>query len=339
VPAGSEAAAAQAVEPLRRAAAAGRLAHALLIVGPPRGQGLAAAERILQMVFCQTPAGACGECRGCRLVQRHVHPDVRWLEPTSVSRQITIGDAANPEGDPGIRFGLLQPLNRSAIEGGWKAGVLLAADRLTPAAANALLKTLEEPPPQTLLVLVTDEPQRLPATIRSRCQEIVVRRGVESAPEPWRSRWLDLLAAADDAGGPLGGLAAAARLSALWDEIETAAPESEEGPEPADADVVRARRRAAFLEIRRLLIQEWLGWERDVLAVSLGAPTEMLRNADRLDALRRAAAVRPPAAVFDRIRRIGRMERRLALNFPHASALAAALRGGADETGPRTSGD
>lgn len=325
--------AAAALEPLHTAVATGRLAHAHLIVGSPRGAGLAAAERMLELVFCAQLGRGCGHCRGCQLVRRHAHPDVRWIEPESLSRQITIGDPANRDADPGIRYGFIEPMGRSAIEGGWKAGVVLAADRMTAAAANALLKTLEEPPPQTLLLLVTDAPHRLPATIVSRCHRLTIEGGETSAPEPWRSRFLDLLAEAADARDLLARMGLAARMARLFEELQKAAEESVERAADGgdvDGDVLKARRRAAYLEQRALFFREWLAWERDVLVARMGLPDDLLRHADRADSIRREAARSSTAGIAARIRGIEDMDRRLRLNISLGAVLMAFFRDAGD---------
>ncbi len=312
---------------LQEAARSGRLAHAYLIAGSPRREGLRAAIRMLQLVFCAEPGQACGACRGCRLVERRAHVDVHWLEPESRSRRITIGDPMSPEGDPGVRFGLIEPLSRASVEGGWKAAVVLAADRLTLPAANALLKTLEEPPPSTLLLLVSDAPHQIPATVLSRCQRITLPADI-SPPEPWRTRFLELLAdlAANDS--PERRLPAAARMAALWEEaakhIEQEA--SDHDAAPADSAVEEARARAAWLELRAAFLAEWQAWERDALALALGVPAEQLRHREQAEALAAEARRAGVRGIRERLRQLDALERRLNLNLGEASALWAFFR-------------
>jgi DNA polymerase-3 subunit delta' len=93
------------------------------------------------------------------------HPDFTRVAPTEESKQLRIEQVRE----------LSAELALTSHQGGYKVGVLTPADSLNRFAANALLKTLEEPPPQTLLVLVAIEPSRLPATILSRCQRIRIR--------------------------------------------------------------------------------------------------------------------------------------------------------------------
>ncbi|MDZ4198463.1 MAG: hypothetical protein U1E27_04165, partial [Kiritimatiellia bacterium] len=136
----------------RRAMDAGRVAHAWILIGPPRGAGLVLAEAMLRQLFCVNSPLPCGECAGCRRVQEHAHPDIVWIEPESVSRQLKIDQ---------IRTGVIAPLSQTAYEGGWKAVVMLYADRMNESAQNAFLKTLEEPPRKTLLLLLTEDPKNI----------------------------------------------------------------------------------------------------------------------------------------------------------------------------------
>lgn len=147
---------------LRRALEAGRLAHALLFAGP-EGVGKARTARwLVASAFCHAAEAPCGKCPECRAVARGTHPDLRWLEPPADGRDIGIDAVRELR-----RFVSLAPGSS-----GRRAAVIDDADRLTVAAQNALLKTLEEPPSRSLLVLVTARPESLLATIRSRCQRV-----------------------------------------------------------------------------------------------------------------------------------------------------------------------
>jgi DNA polymerase-3 subunit delta' len=154
---------------LRQARAADRLPHALLIAGA-RGVGKRRlAEQLVRALLCQTPdpdGRACGHCVDCFLNAACSHPDLVRVspDPESKSGEITI-DAIRTLTERAA----LTPL-RSAR----KLILIDPADRMNAAAANALLKTLEEPAGDTLLCLIGEQPGRLPATIRSRCQWLKV---------------------------------------------------------------------------------------------------------------------------------------------------------------------
>ena len=142
----------RAVSLLQRAAA--RPSHAYLLVGP-RGSGVEEAARS----FAATVI-APGDERALALARRGVHPDVVEIDPAA--NQIRIEDAQ----------AILDAVYRSPVEGERKAVLVFEAERLNEQAANKLLKTLEEPPPTALVVLVTSGADQLLSTIRSRCQQI-----------------------------------------------------------------------------------------------------------------------------------------------------------------------
>lgn len=151
---------------LRAAHAAGRLPHGLLIHEAPGSGGEWLAQWIAKLALCSHPADApCDECFGCKRAAAAQHPDLLRVSPIEDSRQLRIEQ---------VRW-LAEELALTSHQGGYKVGVLSPADALNRFAANALLKTLEEPAPRTLLILVAIEPSRLPATILSRCQRIRIR--------------------------------------------------------------------------------------------------------------------------------------------------------------------
>jgi DNA polymerase III subunit delta' len=145
---------------------AGRLPHALLLHEAPGAGGDWLAQWVARLVLCQNGTGApCGACPGCHRVATGQHPDLLLLQPIEDSSQIRIEQ---------IRA-LSEELALTAHQGAYKVAIITPADTLNRFAANALLKTLEEPSPRTLLILVVTQPSRLPATILSRCQRIRIR--------------------------------------------------------------------------------------------------------------------------------------------------------------------
>jgi DNA polymerase-3 subunit delta' len=190
--------------PLLQRLSAETLPHALLLSGAAgigkRELALALAARLM----CER-GDACGVCNACRWLAQGAHPDLRVIEPEM--------DEDSGKVRPEIRIEQIRTmtaaLSLSAHQHGWRIVVICPVERMNAAAANALLKTLEEPPPQTLLILVSHHPRRLLATVRSRCRLVAVglpptelardwllAQGVESAE--------DLLAEAG--GAPLAAL-------------------------------------------------------------------------------------------------------------------------------------
>ncbi len=145
------------------------LPHALLLCGP---HGLGKREfvqRFVRGLLCDQPVdgNACGHCRSCQLLLAGSHPDrsvVSYgLRKDGVQRSEVVVDQIRE---------LSARLAMSSQFGGWQVAIIDPADAMNAAAANALLKTLEEPATQTMLILLADMPWRLPQTIRSRCQRI-----------------------------------------------------------------------------------------------------------------------------------------------------------------------
>ena len=160
--------------------AAGRLPHALLLQGPA-GVGKAGFGAFFaRSVLCAEPdaAGvACGQCRSCVQFAAGSHPDFRVAEPPEDKKTIRVDQ---------VRELIGWLVQRSHYQHGSKLLLVPAAECMNTAAANALLKTLEEPPADTLIVLVCARPADLLATVRSRCQAVLI-----AMPPPARAMaWL-----------------------------------------------------------------------------------------------------------------------------------------------------
>ncbi len=163
-------------ERLQGALAAGRLPHGLLLHEAPGAGGEWLALWAAQLVVCaERPAAPCGRCVACRQVLQRQHPDLARIGPIENATQIRIEQVRELSAD----------LALTAHQGGYKVGILSPADSMNRFAANALLKTLEEPPPRTLLILVVTQPSRLPATILSRCQRVRIRAPQRGEATEW----------------------------------------------------------------------------------------------------------------------------------------------------------
>jgi DNA polymerase III subunit delta' len=166
----------RAVGALRAALRRGALPHACLFTGPSGVGKELAAVGLTQALLCrEAPGEGCGRCSTCTRVERFAHPDVLWLLPEEeqVRRRLAgRSDFAHvPSRDVRVEQvrKLQERLSLRGLESATKVVLVLSAEAMNPAAQNAFLKTLEEPPQDTTLVLVTSAPDRLLPTLRSRC--------------------------------------------------------------------------------------------------------------------------------------------------------------------------
>lgn len=167
-----------AISKLQSAWTSARLPHALLLQGAEGlGKKLLAAW-LSCAVLCErstTVLQICGMCANCKLTTADSHPDLLWIAPEEDKQQISVDQ---------IRAAT-ERLSKTSYMGGYKIAVIEPAHQMTHNAANSVLKTLEEPPAQSLLILITSHATSLPATVRSRCQRIVVQRPGQNAALTW----------------------------------------------------------------------------------------------------------------------------------------------------------
>jgi len=234
----------------RLAGGRGTLPHGLLVTG---AEGLgkdALAQHLSAALLCQAPDAAtrpCGECQSCRLFLAGSHPDMHVLRPESAflhddslaSRYAVRYAPPRPKGRKTDSTVISVDQVRALIDGmqthpsiaPHKVALITPAEALNVNAANSLLKLLEEPPAATTLILVTPRPERLPATVRSRCMRVAV-------PVPPRGLaldWLTRQGVSEDQGGVLLDLSGGAPLLA------------------------RARAQAGYLDMRRGMIDDLAG--------------------------------------------------------------------------------
>ena len=309
-----------ALATLRSTLECDRLAQAYLVIGSPQGDALEFTEQLLRSLYCEGGAEACGACQSCSFVTRHTHPDIQWIEPQKKSRRIVIEQIRSLE----------ETVYQTSFAGGWKVGVLVDADRIGVQAANAFLKTLEEPPGRCLFLLLTRNAQALPSTVVSRCQRIVLSNDAKALPEEWRTSLLNMLARA--AGASETSCAAlGSRVLALLEVIHKSAEEEvretlQDEARDEGKDIVLARIQARYKASRTAVLQSILLWQRDVLLHVCQAPGETLHfQGWREDTARQAGCVSYRKAM-QRVDAIGRMESLLDGNVPEAAVLRTAFR-------------
>jgi DNA polymerase-3 subunit delta' len=161
------------VEQFRRAVARGRLASSFLFAGPPGVGKRTFALKLAQALLCQTHAeellDPCEHCPSCQQVEAGTHPDVilvaKRADKANILMESIVGDDEHR-----MQAGLLHDISLKPFMGGRKIAIIDDADYLKAEGANALLKTLEEPPPRSVLILIGTSPAKQLPTIRSRCQ-------------------------------------------------------------------------------------------------------------------------------------------------------------------------
>lgn len=198
-----------------------RWPHGLLIHGPAGVGKLALAQRIARALLCDHSGDvssveweACGRCASCQLLRSNSHPDFLSISPEEGKQQISVDQIRQACAD----------LALTSYRRGYKVAIVAPAHQMTTAAANSLLKTLEEPGAGTALILVTDRIGALLPTIRSRCQHIAIRAPQESVAMSWLKQAADKPISADllrlANGAPLRALAMAdGQYQALWNEV------------------------------------------------------------------------------------------------------------------------
>lgn len=156
------------IEILQRSLERNRLAHGYLFSGSSQEELEAVARTLAKVLNCQNPPKCgpnkipiecCDKCDSCVRIDNANHPDVLWVRPEMKSRVIGIDQVRD----------LIQTINFKPTIADYKVGVIVCADRMNAAAANAFLKTLEEPPSKSILILLTTDIQRILETIISRC--------------------------------------------------------------------------------------------------------------------------------------------------------------------------
>lgn len=262
-----------------------RLPHAILLTGMPGVGKRQLAAAFAQALLCeqvQSDGQACGHCAQCHLVAHQQHPDLHWIQPEREGGGILIEAMRQ----------LRQEVNQSAQQSGYRLFILTPAEALNTYAANALLKSLEEPGVATLFILISDQSARVLPTIKSRCQHWQVKT---PAPE------LALAWLAQVKNWPPEQAKMALRLA-------SGAPL--QAVHCLDADY-QQHRQAFFNALDHLLkgflaiqaahtlqawsleanVQLYLSWLKDTLVYQMTQNTEKLRHLDQIHLIQESAAL------------------------------------------------
>jgi DNA polymerase-3 subunit delta' len=271
-----------AVTLLLRAVQGGHAAHAYLVTGLEHIGKSTLARTLAQALNCTGQPVPCGQCRACKLIAAGKHPDLHLVAPEGNTLKIDQVRA------------LQHDLALAPMEGRSRVAILEGMDKATAEASNALLKTLEEPPPHVVLVLIAPEAEALLPTIVSRCQLVALRPlSVQAVHHALVERW-----GVDDAraqtlahlsGGRLGWAIMAAqdesvlaRRAQLLDDLARLAGQGRV------ERFAYAEEMAADSAAARETLKLWQTWWRDAMLLASGSDAP-LTNSDRLDALRHHA--------------------------------------------------
>lgn len=280
---------------------AGKLPHALLFSGNPGLGKLALAQQLAGTLLCSgrlANGQPCGECPGCAQLAAGSHPDFLYITLEEDATAIKVDQVRALNG----------ALSMCAHGQGFKVAIIAPADLMNANAANSLLKTLEEPSDNTVLVLVSDRPSRLPATIRSRCQQVRFNAPDQALAMEWLSGHLTDAQQARiclelAAGAPLAALELAAdgvvearreRLGQLVDILD--------GRTTA-LDVAQTWSKDEGLQAIRWM-RDWL---MDMLRIRMTGQRQEIRNIDLADALDGLARKLDKRIMFEQLDRINRV--------------------------------
>ena len=314
------------LDPVLRTLLGAQAPAALLLAGPAGIGKSALAGAYAKALLCEARAPgqpACGACDACGWFEQGAHPDLRRIVPEADAREAAEPDAgasgseagasttqsgAAPRASRAIRIAPIQRLSEFFAVGGHRSARRVVwidpADALNAPAANALLKTLEEPPAGAAFVLCSARPALLPATVRSRCRRLALRL----PPAPESIAWLaartgmqapaaqELLAAAG--GAPLAalGLADSAQAAARRAMLDTVARLPDSGWAEA-ADALAGADPAELIG----LLQRWLA---DIARVGAGAaPRFAATRAARLAELARRGSLGARAQAAEQLAR------------------------------------
>jgi len=326
------------VQLLQRSLQRRRLAHAYLFTGDNLPELEAVAQTVAKTLNCQQPrkddAGnaldSCDQCLTCRKVNGGLHPDVHWVRPESKLRVITIDQMRD----------LMAEIHLKPTEAQFKVAVIVGADRLNTAAANAFLKTLEEPPVRSILILLSTEPQRILETMLSRCLRL--NFAGESGPrfDEAQTRWLTTFseAASGEQKSLLGRYrllgTLVSRLAQIKADIESklAARSPLERYDDVDPKLrekweeeLSAAIEAEYRRQRAEVVAGLQWWLRDVWLQTLSAPGDLLRFSELKSQAGSVASRISPKDALENLQVLEQTQRLLHTNVQEALALEVGL--------------
>src|SRR5438552_4312759 len=328
----------QVVELLQRSVQRGRLAHAYLFTGGSLQEVEAVALTLAKALNCEQPRrgesgnalDSCDQCLSCRKINGALHPDVHWVRPESKLRIITIDQMRE----------LMAEVHLKPTEAQFKVAVIVGADRLNAPAANAFLKTLEEPPARSILILLSTEPQRILETMLSRCLRL--NFAGESGPRFDEAQICWLTTFSERASGEqkslmgryglLGTLVS--RLAQIKADIESnlSARSPLERYKELDArlrekweEELSAAIEAEYRRQRAEVLAGLQWWLRDVWLQTLAAPGDLLRFSGLKESVKAIAGRISPKDALENLQVLEQTQRLLHTNVQEALTLEVGL--------------
>lgn len=276
-----------AVQALQKGLLTDTLSHAYLFTGQPGIGKTALAQKLAAALLCEAEEPTerpCGQCRACRLIAGGNHPDLHIVASEHVGARLKIDQVRELE----------HQLTLTPVEGRYQVVILRRFEEATTSAANALLKTLEEPPSYVVITILAQDADLLLPTIVSRCQQLPLRPlPVALVQRALTERWgaepeqAELLAHLSR-----GRLDWAVRMLKEEKALKQRTTRLEELNELIGSSIVKRFKYAEKLARDSVATQEtldlWIGWWRDVLLVAADADAP-LTNVDRRSALHRHA--------------------------------------------------
>jgi DNA polymerase-3 subunit delta' len=326
----------QGIQLLQRSLARGRLGHAYLFTGDQLDELELLARTLAKTLNCQNPVKSdgviidcCDQCSSCRKIENGTHSDIHWARPESKSRIVTVEQMRD----------LMQQIQLKPAEAEHKVAIITAADRMNAQGANAFLKTLEEPPAKSVLILLSTEPRRILETILSRCLRLNFSGNDVRLIDDAQAEWLGHFSALA-AGGQKSLLGRYRLLDALlkklgeirsrvdeslaarsplekYDEVDRDLREKWEDELTAAIEAEYRRHRADLL----LLIQWWL---RDVWLHTLATGRDFLEF-PKISGAETVARRITPRQAMENLQTLEQTQRLLHTNVQEALALEVSL--------------
>lgn len=324
---------------LERSLEQGRLAHAYLFSGDDLAEMERLARTLAKTLNCLNPPrksasgqalDSCDQCLNCRRIENNNHPDVLWTRPESKLRLITIDQVRDN----------IQAIGLKPLEAQYKIAIISGADRMNNQAANAFLKTLEEPPARSVIILLTTSLEQVIETILSRCLRLHFAASESTRLTPDEQTWLENLAqtASQPAKSLIGRYRLlgqiTGRLAATKEQIATQLeaasplsryPDAEKATQDKWEDELNASIEADYRRKRSELILLLQWWMRDIWLGTLKMSGNLLALPALHSSTEQLATRISSGQASENLRLLERLQRQLNTNVQEALAFEITL--------------